>query len=332
MEGRISLYRARNGTEEPASRDRSTSSDTETAGEKKKKVKHLAQKKRKNRAGKFDKATVKALGELASRNQALCDTISELRKDAKPPQGDVPAGSPPPPDNGGEEDGDQDANAVNAARAFRVAWWSGEEPVRRTKLTTFLHCLLWFCVFDAFSCWVSPDGFWYFISFYSAIRVYMLLSWALSFGNSRIKHEYKYVRDYAHPETDLRADSLSLGDLKHKKPFLIWVSYTKITCPWYGSCIDHRTRSIERVCELLISTELLAQCAVLANLNVSMSETVVWDRVLYALKSIHSVNVSRWAAITPQNVHNNTGLVAYGLYKQLVRKSLRVPFPLTPTC
>jgi len=125
---------------------------------------------------------------------------------------------------------------------------------------------------------------------------------------------------------DLRADSISLGKLLHAKPMYAVVRYTSVDPRWGWSTLFRKT--IEHNVSLTVSLEVLSQLLTAKNLPLGSTDEVAAERIKLAAQSLHSVSINRYLAVEGINVVQDTTLVAFALYKQMVERRRMVPFPV----
>jgi hypothetical protein len=126
--------------------------------------------------------------------------------------------------------------------------------------------------------------------------------------NMRLPCNVKFLRWHTHDaSTDMRADSLSLGQLKHDDALLCWVEYDYseqqglIDRVWYLLGLVKSCRSSR-----LVSAELLTQIMTLSNTDVRLSDDQVWERLTQSARNCHSVNISRDHIFFGDVVHSDT--------------------------
>jgi hypothetical protein len=150
-----------------------------------------------------------------------------------------------------------------------------------------------------------------------AVRRFLV---SLSFWDNTIVHSYEFVKLVDQHGGDLRPHGLSQSDLKYKESRYARVDYVRRE----GSTEVLRTK-------LTISAELFAHLTLPGNLNLSSTEEVAWDRLQYTAKTMSAVNLDRYLSLKGRFVVQDTTLVAFGLYKQLLEKRRELPFPTPPS-
>jgi outer membrane murein-binding lipoprotein Lpp len=141
---------------------------------------------------------------------------------------------------------------------------------------------------------------------------------ALCLSMCRVTHKYKYNsfgEETANPVVDLRADKISLGELKHLSPDVCSVKYTKR----FGGVVFH-SENID------VSFEMLSQITTADAMSLHGDDVMARDRLYNAAKSLHSVNVDRYGGLVNEFVVQNTVLVAFGQYKSMRGRLDRLPF------
>lgn len=147
---------------------------------------------------------------------------------------------------------------------------------------------------------------------YATISVAMAVSAILWSFFSRLYHGswynfeevmLKFVRNVPTDDLkDLRPDSNSLQELKHKDPRLIEVSVYSV----------EKDASVV----LVVSAELLAQLTAPRYMTLGLRESQVWDRLVRGAETNQTVNQDRYRSMIGQNVSMNTALVALYLWRQ----------------
>lgn len=134
-----------------------------------------------------------------------------------------------------------------------------------------------------------------------------------------VTHHWKFLRVFNHDHFDRRADNISLGELKHLKPEYAEVSLIQRQGPF--KLLDAK---------FIISFEVLSQLLDAAVLSLSSPSDVVWDRIQRRSSSLHSVSVDRYLSIAGIHAVQDSCLVAYAIYRQMMQGRVRVDFPRTP--
>jgi len=129
----------------------------------------------------------------------------------------------------------------------------------------------------------------------------------------RIRHNYAMVNltNYHHP--DLRADSMSMTDLKHANAIYGLVEYT---IRLNGMLInkDAWGKLTHRPGQMLLSMELLAQLLSPTCMQ-STDELTTQKRLESFAKSHHAVNIDKYLSWKRHDVVGNTTTVALGVWK-----------------
>jgi len=217
------------------------------------------------------------------------------------------------------------------ANAFE-ATWSEDAP----KSYLYLWCLVPALLFWALILWVNLEDFladleWVIDHDDARIQfavlcqiVYCMCTWwavdryLTSCGkrnllSPRIRHCYAAVclTDYLHD--DLRADSMSMTEIKHANAIYGLVEYT---IRLNGRLInkDYWGELTNRPGQMLISMELLAQLSTPTCMQ-STDELTTQKRLESFAKSHHAVNLDKYLSWKKHDVVGNTTTVALGIWK-----------------
>lgn len=150
--------------------------------------------------------------------------------------------------------------------------------------------------------------FWGAVAFYT-FEVALLLCLITSISFMRKTHTFRFVRwkTSIHHEDEARADSIALGELKHKSPRLAVFAYNGV--------------------EMVVSCELLSQIATSANITMTDSDKTIFDRLQTKAAGVHSVSISRYLPLMGDPVVQNTVLLAFGISCQMREKMVNTGFP-----
>jgi len=155
-------------------------------------------------------------------------------------------------------------------------------------------------------------------------RILLRLKPSLNMLTKRIDEEAVITRVLTGDKVEVRADAISLGDLKHMEALYADVQYNRYH---YDMC------GIIRTCvptQFTVSLELLSQLGVSKNIPLNSTPEAVFERLNFVANSTHGVNVNRYHALHGQTVVQNTVFLAYMLYKQMFcdLRNLNFPRPL----
>jgi len=133
--------------------------------------------------------------------------------------------------------------------------------------------------------------------------------------------------------SDQRPDALSYVELKHKDAMYAdilhsqaRVGFLQMLENWYCD----RPIAYEPVEKLLISGELLAQCATGSTMSPGTTDDVVFERLKRACNTQTTVNYSRYLTFEGHNVSMNTAIVAFGLYQHARQHTRALDFCQAP--
>jgi len=158
----------------------------------------------------------------------------------------------------------------------------------------------------------SEDNFHYFWLF----RFFSSWSPIISFK----EHTFRRVPYGFVPHGSLRADAISLGDLKHTDAMYGRVLYEQRN--YFGIVVEQKI--------MTVSFELLAQLTVSKNLRMLSTPKLVAERLERAGGEINSVNINRYLMIGGQYCVQDTIQVAHAIYMSMIESYARLPFINTP--
>jgi hypothetical protein len=121
----------------------------------------------------------------------------------------------------------------------------------------------------------------------------------------------------------LRADAISQMEMKHTKPGMMSVTYSHA---WYFLGVPFFWRSVK----LTVSLEALSQIGVASNLSLAANDADSWTRIMFTANKLQSVNLNRYMALHGVHPIQDSALVAYALYKQMIQRRALLPFPRSP--
>jgi hypothetical protein len=133
---------------------------------------------------------------------------------------------------------------------------------------------------------------------------------------------FRFVRQIAKQDLDERFDALSAKDITHMEPFLF-----EVVSEW------QERRKLKKSITMFVSAELIAQLLPPANTDFSLADSVVWERMGQTVRSIQTVNFSRWYSIDERyNVAQDSRIVAFALYRhqKLAREEAGLYFQEKP--
>jgi len=152
------------------------------------------------------------------------------------------------------------------------------------------------------------------------IVLFFLLPTWLTRGR-RISEKYRFLRSLkAHDELDLRADTISLGKLKHKR-----AEFMEVSCFVRKPYLYWFTRWTQT--DIIVSAELLSQLNTANNANLTCDNETVFQKIYHSAKSIHSVNISRYATLENINIVQNTAVLAYAMHRKMLEQLEELNFP-----
>lgn len=130
---------------------------------------------------------------------------------------------------------------------------------------------------------------------------------------------FKVIEWYDHNPEDLRADSISLSDLKHT-PKYAKVLHT-VRGKWAIFPFQHRTT------ELIVSLEVVSQLSVASNLSPLSTDEITAERIFHSGRTLQSVNLDRYLTLATHNIVQDSAIVVFGLYRRMCfeRRHLCLP-------
>jgi hypothetical protein len=212
---------------------------------------------------------------------------------------------------------------ISLTRDF-LDYWTNEDLMKWTDMT--LHeALVWnaMAVFEFVTYWLMRYVILHLVSLWLAlifVWIYLRL---------RRDHKYKFKRFTNEEHPDVRADAIALGEMKHVEPTLAEFTYNNPFqgFTWLFNGLGWASRCSWRHDTILISLEMLAQLSVAENMELDADDTIVWERVKYKAKCMHSVNIDRYIALYEDSIVQNTCIVALALHRHQVQKRSVHPFP-----
>lgn len=139
----------------------------------------------------------------------------------------------------------------------------------------------------------------------------------------RVVEKYRFVSFVDHTANDERADAIALGELKHSKPQLARVECYTINDDWFSRYIWLRWHKTK----LIVSLELIAQATTAGTSSLSCTDEVVFQKIVHAIRSMHSVNYSRYAGLLGIDIPQNSIVVAYALHRKMLERLEHMNFP-----
>jgi len=124
-----------------------------------------------------------------------------------------------------------------------------------------------------------------------------------------VEEAYVDERKDAEEATDQRADSISLGELKHLDPQLATVVHNVYDYSHWTSIVLGPTVNTRKS---IISFEMLSQCVTSSGLSLLSDDAVTLERMNTTLSNLHSVNVNRrLSAYYNDHIVPNTTVIAH---------------------
>jgi len=208
----------------------------------------------------------------------------------------------------------QDQLLLNRAKSLNVKWHEGHT-------INWVGPLLQLAMFILLA--VLFGRFWGF-AFLPSIFVPLWLDYFLvvylgctSWFFAGRRHHYKFVKFVDHGvKSDMRADSISLQDLKYGNPLYLQVKHV-VREGWW----------VQRATFLTISFELLAQISTAENHSLISDHETVFQRIFHTAKKINRVNIDRYMSVCGESVVQDSCLVSYAIYRQMLLRVKHVPFP-----
>lgn len=315
--------------------------------------KEWIQKKGDTRGNKKAKLVGASLAEANVQVLASLDAAKEIEKSASELLADVinahpdspvvkaassspDAPSPPLPPNGGKKDPPKkfhlaDSSFTDIASNFYFEIRERSPYGRGWILTVVLFFL---------SYWISPIyrwlnispligvGFWaYTWSYVVRLLVGRLLASlvfryvpAWLFSNYSVVETHRAIAKGKSHTEDLRADTISLGELKHVEPMLITVECWTCTPVYWWFWHWKRT-------EYVASMELLTQIKTAAQANLTCDNKTVFTKLYHAAKSTHSVNINRYRTLMFEDAVEGTAILAYAMHRRTLQQFENLNFP-----
>jgi len=156
-------------------------------------------------------------------------------------------------------------------------------------------------------------GYIYAQAFAAALVCFCLWNFCYHCIFSRF-HVYKFSHFVDHTHGDMRADSISLGELKHLRAEYAIFNYYR---PWTGRPWDLRSLLGMSVDRFLVSLELFTQLTTASVMDLNSGDAVAWEKIKYTSKSLHSINLDRLLTTEKHHVVHNTQLLALACYRNL---------------
>jgi len=151
-----------------------------------------------------------------------------------------------------------------------------------------------------------------------SLALYVVAYYAVTgrlFFRKKVYHRYRLGNSEIAGHADLRADSISLMDLKHKDAQYMVYTYSTNE-RWY-------TPQKPKV----FSAEMVAQITTAAKLPLVEEEKVVWDRLARASSTVNTVNIDRYMSLmNKQNPVQASMEIAFALWKELQDEISERPF------
>lgn len=134
---------------------------------------------------------------------------------------------------------------------------------------------------------------------------------------------YRYGGRFHHNHLrDLRSDANSMLELRHPPRYGLVNVRRFLTCwgvdlrvPDFAWAVVGRARY-----ELYVSFEVVAQIATDTNMSLAAGNEVVWNRLNIAARSLHTINLDRFLALSGINVKQDSVLYCHALYKRLLQE------------
>lgn len=167
--------------------------------------------------------------------------------------------------------------------------------------------------------------------FWTLFPIFFILFFV--FGYHESHHYYFLCFDVPDHLQDRRPDLMALTDLKHKSSKYAVIKY-KCNRGLINGLIHKimmRLRLVQDIDELVISLELFSQLSAATNLAIDSDEKTIWTRINHSSRTLHTVNHDRYKSLLNQAVVQDTAIVVFGLWKQLVAERAWLPFPKTPS-
>lgn len=147
------------------------------------------------------------------------------------------------------------------------------------------------------------------------------------------QYEHNYVfkclfeRDAPVPA---RSDSMSQGELKHMKIYSAIFLYSHVTFESFlfgllSGGLVVKTREQE------VSLELFSQLTNPRTMPLNAeNDKGVFDSLNYAARSMHSVNIDRYAAVAGLHYYQGSVVLAYAHFREMMEQMSELDFPMSP--
>jgi hypothetical protein len=191
-------------------------------------------------------------------------------------------------------------------KSVKMQALGGVVSVRNPLSLCFRYKMAWLSIIAKRLGWLIPGG--------------MIIALCLWYVRKYISpHKVKYTFKSHHVQTlvDNRPDAVDSGKLKHEDPKLIWVDVD-------GPRADIPCLSLKET--MLCSAEMFTQLAIPSNFDHVTDDKLAWEKIRYAAKTMHSVNVDRRHVLNGHNVVQNTSLLALAASRQFRDKNAQRHF------
>jgi hypothetical protein len=138
-----------------------------------------------------------------------------------------------------------------------------------------------------------------------------------------VVEKYRFVRFADHTDRDERADAISLGELKHEKPQLAFVRCQTRRMDWLSRYFWTRWYTTD----LVVSLELISQANTAGVSSLTCTDDVVFQKIVHAIRSTHSVNYSRYSGLIGVDIPQNSAVLAFALHRKMLERLERLNFP-----
>jgi hypothetical protein len=179
-----------------------------------------------------------------------------------------------------------------------------------TLVESILGVSWWWCVITAWLLLFGPlaSGLW--IAFFLVVGLHQ-------------NRRYQYGGRYHHNHLrDLRSDANSMLELRHPPRYGLVKVRRFLTCwgvdlhvPDFAWAVVGRARYV-----LYVSFEVVAQIATDTNMSLAAGNEVVWNRLNIAARSLHTINLDRFLALSGINVKQDSVLYCHALYKRMLQE------------
>lgn len=148
------------------------------------------------------------------------------------------------------------------------------------------------------------------------------------------EHRYKTIELLLEDHSDRRSDATSLQKIKHMQAEYGVVRYEHrryTESLWCGYPFAFMGWSFfATTMDLTVSFELVAQLCNIATVNLTTPDAVIFERLTYLAKGLHTINIDRYKSLDRTHVVQDSVLVAYALYRQYKASRKLALFPRTP--